>query len=179
MPFGELLGESRSRRDLADFRRDEMKADDIRGFVAGLSGELVLIEVVGDDLRSDGHRIIKLDDLTFVRWGTGQMRAWERAFEAREPGEVPADALDLTDWRSASASLQATGRLVTFHRERMDRSTVYIARDFDLTFDLVVGTQISTEGEEDGSFAIRFEDITRIDFGGGYERGLERVLGLR
>ena len=40
----------------------------------------------------------------------------------------------------------------------------------------IVGRQISTDGERNGSFAIRSDDLTRIDFGGRYEDGLSRML---
>jgi len=58
----------------------------------------------------------------------------------------------------------------------VDQSTAYIARNFELASDLIVGVQVTKEGEEDGTFPIRVEDLTRIDFGGGYDQGLSRVL---
>jgi hypothetical protein len=176
MAFGELLRKLLDERALVDIRRDAMNVDDIRGFVADISDELVLIAAVADDIRTDGYRIINRDDITLLRWSTGKMKAWERVIGFPDADVAAAPGLDLSDWRAAIASLEPTVSLLTFHRERMDHQTCYIARNFELTYDLIVGVQVTTEGEENGSFAIRVEDITRLDFGAGYERRLNQIL---
>ena len=178
MPFGQVLGELRSDHVLVDIRRDEIGGGDLRGFVADLSDELVLLDIVNDGVRGDGHAIILRDDITFLRWDTVAMRAWQRSVDAPAYPESPGLTIDLSDWRSVIASLESQDRLLTFHRERMDGSVCYIARELDLSFDLVVGLQVSTEGEEDGRFALRVGYLTRLDFDGSYERGLGRMMGI-
>jgi len=177
MPFGELLRSLQCDHVLVDVRRDKIGGGDIRGFVADLSDELVLLDIV-DDVRANGHMIVMRDDISFLRWNTAQMRAWERAVVVANVPTSPEPAIDLTDWMSAIASLESHDRLLTFHRERMDGSVCYLARDIELSFGLVVGLQVSIDGEEDGRFALRMEDLTRLDFGTAYERGLGRILGL-
>lgn len=178
MPFGQLLGELRSDHVLVDVRRDEIGGGDLRGFVADLSDELVLLDIVDDGSQADGHAIIMRDDITFLRWNTAAMRAWERSVASEDVPASPGPTIDLSEWRSAIASLESRDRLLTFRRERMDGSVCYIAREIELTFDLVVAIQVSTEGKEDGRFALRVGDLTRLDFGSAYELGLGRILGL-
>ena len=176
MPFGELLRSLRGDHVLVDVRRDKIGGGDLRGFVADLSDELVLLDIV-DDVRANGQMIVMRDDISFLRWNTAQMRAWERAVIVADVPTAPEPAIDLTDWMSAITSLESHDRLLTFHRERMDESVCYLARDIELSFGLVVGLQVSIDGEEDGRFALQMGDLTRIDFGSAYERGLGLILG--
>ncbi len=176
MPFAQLLAQLRDDRTLVDVRRDEIGGGDIRGYISDITDELVRIDAVADDLQSDGLVIVNLDDITFLRWDTAKMRAWSRVVEVREADQSFDSTLDLSDWRSLLASLEGTDRLVSFHREKMDGGTCYIAREFSMTYDLIVGLQVTSEGEENGSFAIQVEDLTRIDLGAGYESGLKRIF---
>ena len=177
MPFDDVLKTLQGERVIVDVRRDELGGADIRGFVAGVSDDLVLIAVVGDHIERDGFTILERSDITFLRWGTGQMKAWERVVKTFDQDELVNLPRDLADWQSAITLLKSAGP-VSFYRERVDKGTTYIARDFALKGDLIVGTQVTTEGEEDGVFAFKLDDLTRVEFGGSYERGLGRILGL-
>ena len=179
MPFAQLLAQLHDDRALVDIRRDEIGGPDIRGYIGEISDELVRVEAVADDMRTDGFIILSLDDITFVRWDTAKLKAWSRAVEIRELDKTFGADLDLSNWRALLASLEGTSRLVSIHRENMDGGTCYITREFSMTYDLIVGLQVTTEGDENGSFAIRVEDLTRIDLGAGYQSGLDRILESR
>jgi hypothetical protein len=175
MIFLDQLNELSESRTLVDVRRDDLNVDDLRGFILGTSAKLVLIGLVGDDIQPDGYTLIDLNDVTFLRWGTAQLMAWERAVRGMTGQDLLVD-VDLSSWWSAIAAAQATSPLVTFHRERLAPTTCYISDQFRYSDSLIVGRHISIEGERDGSIAIRSDDLTRVDFGGRYESGLNRVL---
>ena len=177
MIFFELLNELSEAKSLVDVRRDDLEVDDIRGFILGTSAKLVLIGVVGDDIRDDGYTIIELDDVTFLRWGTDQLLAWERVLPRPDgDAEVAAD-LDLSTWWGAIESARSKAPLITFRRERFNSSACYISDGFRTSDDSIIGRQVSTDGQRNGSFALRSDDLTRVDFGGRYEGGLGRILG--
>ncbi|WP_435009149.1 hypothetical protein P12x_000397 [Tundrisphaera lichenicola] len=175
MIFFELFHDLIESRSLVDVRRDDLEVSDIRGFILGLSTELVLIGVVGDDIQHDGYAIIQLDDVSFLRWGTDKLLGWEKVLEGPRDDGMEND-IDLSNWSGAIESARSKAPLVTFHREKLDSSTCYITDRFENTDLSIVGRQITTDGQRNGSFAIKTEDLTRIDLGGRYEAGLKRML---
>lgn len=178
MIFDDLMRDLQARRDLVDIRRDDLDADDIRGFFLDVSVPLLLIRIVGDDIRYDGFTVIDRGDVTFLRWGTGKLRGWERALAARDDdGRCDAPPVDLSGWHPLVVSLRRHTGLVTFHRERLDAGTCYVSDDFECSESLLVGRQVTPEGIRDGSFALRLGDLTRVDVGGRYESGLQQMLG--
>jgi hypothetical protein len=175
MIFFELLNQLHESKTLVDIRRDDLNVDDIRGFILGTSAKFVLIGLVSDDIQHNGFTIIETDSITFLRWGTDYQLAWEKALE--EPsGHDRVRDIDLTNWWGVIAAARLMAPLVSFFRERLDPTVVYISDQFHFSDDSIVGRQISTEGQRNGSFAMRTNDLTRIDFCGRYESGLKRML---
>ena len=179
MPFAQLLAQLRDDRALVYVCREGIRDPGIRGYIGEVSDELVRIEAVTDHIRTDGLIILNLDDITFLRWDTAKMKAWSRVVEVREADKTFDATLDISDWRTLLASLEGTGRLVSLYREKLDGEFCYFTREFSMTYDLIVASHVNSDEGENGSFAIRVEDLTRIDLGGEYETGLKRVLESR
>jgi hypothetical protein len=177
MIFFELLNELIESKSLVDVRRDDLEVDDIRGFILATSAKLVLIGAVGDDIQHNGYSIIEQDDITLLRWGTDNLLGWEKALLGPSTAGLVKDP-DLSTWWGALEVARSTAPLVTFFRERLDSSVCYISDGFRFSDVSIVGRNISTDGERNGSFAIRSDDLTRIDFGGRYEAGLHRMLEM-
>jgi hypothetical protein len=177
MIFFELLNELSEARSLVDLRRDDLKVDDIRGYILATSAKLVLIETVSDDIQHNGYSIIDQDDITLLRWGTDNLLGWEKALHGPSPDGLVKDP-DLSTWWGALEAARATAPMVTFFRERLNSSGCFISDSFRFSDVSIVGRNISTDGERDGSFAMRSDDLTRIDFGGRYEAGLHRMLEM-
>jgi hypothetical protein len=175
MIFLELLNELCESKSLVDIRRDDLNVDDMRGFVLGTSAKFVLIEVVGDDIRHDGYAVVETDDVTFLRWGTDQLLGWQRILRGPNGADLASEA-DLSNWWGVIETARSNSQLVTFHRERLDSSTCYISDEFRFSDTLVVGRQISTDGQRNGNFALKSDDLSRVDFGARYEDGLRQML---
>ena len=175
MIFFELLNQLNESKTLVDIRRDDLNVDDIRGFILGTSAEFVLIGVVGDDIQHNGFTVIATADISYLRWGTDYLLGWEKALPA-PVGHDQARETDLSSWWGILATARTMAPLVTFFRERLDSRTCYIADQFQFSDDMIVGRQITTDGQRNGSFAMRTDDLTRVDFGGSYEGGLKRML---
>ena len=177
MIFFEQLNELIEAKSLVDVRREDLKADDIRGFILATSAKLVLVGVVGDDIRHDGYTIIELDDITFLRWGTDFLLDCERLLGGPAV-DGPTKEPDLSSWWGALETARASATLVTFYRERLDSDLIYISDAFQYSDVSITGRQVNSIGRRNGSFAIRSDDLTRIDFGGRYEGGRTRILKL-
>ena len=175
MIFFELLNELIGAGSLVDIRRDDLEVADLRGFVLAVSAKLVLIGVVGDDIQHDGYTIIEQDEITFFRWGTDYLLAWERVLE-RSVADPSVKEVDISTWWEALEGARLIAPLVTFYRERSDPSTCYLSDQFRFSDASIAGCQVTTDGQRNGFFAIRSEDLTRVEFGGRYETGLHRVI---
>jgi hypothetical protein len=162
---------------LVDIRREGMDVSDIRGRVLARGEELVLLSVAGDEVFHNGFTVVRLPDITFVRWNTPPLAAWQRAvdFDAEAEARV-AKAVDLASWETVIASASRIAPLQTFHREKLKPDTCYVGRDVTVEDGIVVlGTNISTDGDSWGHAAIALGELTRIDFLGNYEAGLVRA----
>jgi hypothetical protein len=161
-------------RELVDFRRAQIKADDLRGFALRASDSLILLQIVSDDVYLNGFSIIRSEDITFLRWGNQTLRSWQDALPDNKSSASP--SVDVESWESAIASILQIERLITFNLEAADHDACYIGRNVTLEQGVVVADEIHTDGKCDGQFTLRLEDVTRVDFGQAYERGLERIL---
>ena len=177
MIFLEQLNALVDSGSLVDIRRDDLDVSDIRGVVLAVSPSLVLISLVNDLVSFDGFSVIRLEDVSFLRWGTGQMLAWERVLST-SPRQTVDFEFDLSNWSGAFELAQSYGGLITFHREQISPSTAYISDRFEWTDSLISASQITIEGEPDGQVVCRLDDLTRLEFGGAYERSLARMLSL-
>ena len=175
MIFLEQLDELMESRSLVDVHRDDLEADCVRGYVLATSAKLIMIGVVGDDIHHDGYSIIDLDHVTFLRWGTDRMLGWERVLGGPQGDGIAKDA-DLSSWWGAIEAARAASPLVAFFIEEFETSGCYISDKFQFSDTTVVGRQVSDDGRRNGFFALRTDDLTRIDFGGRYESGLFRML---
>ena len=175
MIFFEQLNELSESRSLVDVFRDDLEADSIRGFILGTSAKLILIGVVDDHFQNDGYSIIKLDDITFLRWGTKKLLGWEKVLGGPDDGGLEKD-LDLSSWWGAIEGARAKSPLISLYLEGFDTSGCYISDRFEFSDLTIVGRQVSDDGERNGSFAFRTDDLTRVDFGGRYESGLYQIL---
>ncbi len=72
-------------------------------------------------------------------------------------------------------SVGAVEHVITFHRELIDETSCHIGTNVAVQAGHVVADRVSVEGRMDGEFALRLNDLTKLDFGGGYEQSLWRM----
>jgi hypothetical protein len=157
--FKTLLTELSAERRLVDIRREFLGVEDVRGFVL-----------------FSGFCILRREDITFLRYGTRILAAWERAV-AQLPAQEAAE-VSLEGMREALRALARRGEITIIRREAADRDTIYIGRSLNLRGDILTLEQLTPEGEADGKVALQLQEVTRLDFGGNYERGLARMSRL-
>ena len=144
------------------------------GFVDSSTDELAVIHVVSADGVFDGSVVIRTDDVEAARWGSAALAA--RAISALESPTAPEilDHVDLASWASALPALSEHEPILTLHREL---DGVYeVATEVVVCGDHVEAEVVDAAGRRNGSIAFQLSDLTRVDFGGTYERNFARRL---
>jgi hypothetical protein len=176
-PFDQLM----ESRQLVDVRRDGLGVSDIRGFVVAACPRHVLLEVVSDEVQRNGYVVLRAEDIRFLRWGRSQLQAWARALgpeQGNEHTELRRAFATCAQkgWAGIVSHFAETPMLLTFHRELLDPSTCYVGHEVQVRGGMVWAEEVSVEGTIDGHFGIALDDVTRMDFGGLYEKALQRMI---
>jgi predicted RNA-binding protein len=161
---------------LVDLKRESMDHNALRGFVATVSTDFVVVSVVDDQCHFNGATVLRTEDVTFVRWGSDVLAAWTRVLQESPTAPGSVKYVDLSSWETVVRSVAASERVVTFHREVVDDSVCYIGTNVSVEGECVTADVISVEGTINGRFALRTGDLTKLDFGGGYEQSLWRMV---
>jgi hypothetical protein len=171
-----LLHQLQSDSRLVDLHLKEQ--DDVWGVIKGVGSNLIVVAVLHHGAFS-GFSVLAISDIESVRWGTHGLEGWAltEGFDSIRKCKTP--RLELTGWREAITSIAATQRVLSILRENVDASGVYVITEPRVEGDHVVARDIQPDGIIEGDLAFAIEDITRIDFGGPYERGLQRMIELR
>lgn len=172
-----ILEECRQKRRLVDVRFDRWDISDLRGHVLRVSEHFVIL-AKEDQGESDGLSIFPLDEVTLLRWDQGRLQAWDRIMALSPPPFLP-EVIDLDTWSGLITSLAPRVPLISFHRDGVGGSTCYIGKNIRLLPGTLVAEEVTPEGEVDGWFALRLEDLTRVEVLGRYEQALHRMLAAR
>ena len=170
------LNQAREQGSLIDLKREGVERGFIRGFVAALSADHVVLSLVDDLCNFNGTSILEVDHVSFVRWDTEVLQAWARVLQESPSSPASVRHVDLSSWESVVRSVVGQEKVVTLHRERIDDSTCYIGTNIRIEGESVQADEISVEGTIDGYFSLRLGDLTKLDFGGGYELALWRMV---
>jgi hypothetical protein len=151
---------------------------DVDGYVVAVGPELVALHILSDRIDLDGYEVLRLRDLLAAVDGFPSDAFYRRALEMK--GETPAVPawLDLSSLPAAIESIRRNQPLVVLHRERMAPGEVavgYVRQSLPSGIRL---HWITPQAEwEDDPTLYRYDSITRVQFGGEYERTLAMVAG--
>lgn len=150
-----------------------------RGYVLDIGPKFFLLSLIGDDgIRFNGFSCLRLVDIRNLRVPHKYAAFIESALKKlreRKPNKPPV-ALDSLQELLRSASRHFT--LVTIHRERVEPDVCHIGRIEEVTQGQLLIREIGPDAVwETEPETYRLAEITRVDFGGGYERALYLVGG--
>lgn len=154
-----------------DVRREHISGATDNAFVSAIGRDLTVLSMVSDNCAFDGVWIVRTEDITYLRWGTEYLQAKARVLEGSPSSPEPVGYVDISDWGSAIRSVTERHPVLTLHRERTNDDVCDVAAEVEVLESVVIGESISIRGTRDGRFSIELDDITRLDFAGGYERG--------
>jgi hypothetical protein len=161
---------------LVDLRRESLDSLTLRCFVTALSADFAVLSRVNDNCEFDGVIVIRTEDVTFARWDSEVLRSWGTVLQESPSSPEPAGFVDLASWESVVRTIHDNVPVVTFQRERADGDICHVGTGITILAEGIEADEVSIEGTIDGKFAINLEDLTRVDFGGGYERALWRMV---
>lgn len=144
------------------------------GYVVGISETFVLLHLLdgGYHMTLNGYATLPLSEIKKARVLDDFDSFSDRALKVKSIFPKPQPDLLLLDFPGLLSSADAHFPLVTIHLERLDRDCCFIGRVEKLTKRSLWLQKIDASAQWTESEKFRFEDITRVDFGGGYEEAL-------
>jgi hypothetical protein len=171
------LGEAMANGRLVRVSCASDRASEHEGFVVGIGNGWMLLHWLDPAIVLNGYTALPLDDVEEVSLLTPAESVAVTALERRGVRPVPQPEIDLDDVPSLLASAERRFPLVTVHRDRADPGVCVIGRVAHLGEESFILRQVSPAGRWNDSGGYRYDDVTRIDFGGGYEDALAFVAG--
>jgi hypothetical protein len=176
----ERLGQAERRQELVTVRRAIKGADRLHGYVLAVGSRWILMAELASGIYLDGVVAVRVKDVVEVRRDSMSGRFVRRALELHGewPPRLPAGAVTLAKTRELIKSCAKLAPLVTLHVEYNDPDVCYIGvpvgwgkRSVKL---LGVTPQATWETSPD---SWKLADLSRVEFGGRYERTLDEVAG--
>jgi hypothetical protein len=149
-----------------------------RGYVVDATDEHVLLHLVSDDIRLEGYAVLRIADISEVKSDFDEYHFIEKALNLRRMVPERPVLVDLKSIETILASISEHYSLMVVHRESVHQNEFHIGEVetiCDKTFNL---REIDHEAKWVGTKRIRFDEVTRIEFDGGYETALAQVAGL-
>lgn len=149
----------------------------VDGRIAGVTRRLVAVAVVGEGVRPNGIQVFRIADIVSAKAPAPYATFVRRAFGARG---LRWPRLGKTELGSFRGLVETVGQpVVTVHREVRDPDTCYIGKFVRTNTEhgtmLTIGPDAVWDVDE--LLDVAWRDVTRIDFGGEYERALVLVGG--
>ena len=147
------------------------------GFVVGIGAEWVLLHWLDPSIVLNGYTALPLAEIDEVEVRSADETFAVPALELRGIRPAAPEGIALDDLPGLLASVDRAFGLVVVHRERTDAGGPAIGRVAHLGDDSFILRHVTPAGRWDESGGYRYDEVTRIDFGGGYEEALALVAG--
>jgi hypothetical protein len=166
---------------LVECYRGALEDDDISdiGFVVDASDDFLMLQLVDDRIMLNGYSLLRICDITDLEIDVEHARFIEKALEIRKKTVKQPVLVDLTDIATLLKSIDESFSLMTLHREAHEPDACWVGSIDSIGEKTVTINEMSPDAKWEGSKRLSFEEITRIDFGGGYERALALVAKIR
>jgi hypothetical protein len=179
--LAQRLREARDRLDLVRVSRDRLGNPDgySCGHLLDFSTELVLFHVLSDRIDLDGCDVLRLEDITRLDLTFPRKWFYLRALELKRIAPKKPSGISLTNMRSLLQSIKENYPLVVIERERVGTGACEIGRVKGASAEVFTFQRISSEATwESKDRHYKYAEITRVGFGGEYEKTLALVAGL-
>jgi len=170
----------RSAKHLFEVRSRIKGAGSTMGFVVDFSDDLILFHVLGTDTFSlNGYTAIRTEDVKDYR-DFNKGKFWQnRAARLFKLAPVCPSGISLTPVPELLASISKRYPLITIHPEKIKPEVCYIGPLLSMTETTFTIDDLDCNAGWSGPRRIKFGDVTRVDFGGGYEGALAATAPRR
>ena len=158
--------------------RSSYESESEIGYVTSIGADLILLLCISTEIRFNGFTVIRIQDISELEAPHAHTDFVEEALHIRGESVEHAPLVDLSD---IGASIRTAGELfplVALHRELVDSTVCHIGQVVSVTPEFVSIIEIDPDAEwerEPSTYSL--SEVTRIDFGGGYEEALALVGG--
>jgi hypothetical protein len=165
---------------LAQFKRSSRGMSRVTGFVVACSNELILLHCLDLDLfRLNGYSTIRVKDVSHYRFFDSS-DCWQfRAAKLFRLVPKRPRCRKLAGVQEFLGSHIGEERLVTLHTEGLKRDACYIGPVVSVKEKTVTIEDLNCNAEWTGPRRLKLKDITKIEFGGGYEKALAKTAPVR
>lgn len=160
---------------LIEVDRSPVTKDYLRGFVVGVNARYLALCIVDEFYFLNGFTIVRIDDVKRHRVMEVKGDMIRYVLSQRYPGSyLRKPTFDLGDMQDFSflERIQEGYPLITVFREEIDNSVCSIGRLEALKPKTFLLHTIDIDATWDNVQRFRYEDVTRVDFGGLYEEAL-------
>jgi hypothetical protein len=148
----------------------------IVGYVHHVGHQWVVLGVVGCNIRYDGFSALRLSELISIVAPYENAPFVELALSLRGESQELAEMVDCSSLTALLRTVSAAFPLVTIHREFVNQNECDIGRVEEVSPTTLVLRGIGPDARwHETPTTIDLADVTRVDFGGGYEAALDLV----
>ena len=162
---------------LVKFSRKPIDEDDLYGFVLACSETLTLLHVLNTSTFTlNGYSVILNADVSlYAVYDRPDYYFDSKVLKLKGIKPQPQPEISIATLPELLISIDKHYPLITIHREKLNVDTCWIGRLAGMTKKTFTLFEIDDCAEWDGPHRYRFEDVTKVDFGGGYEAALALV----
>ena len=162
---------------LVKFIRKPLDDSNLYGFVLACSDTLTLLHILDKDTFTlNGYSVIRNDDVSlYAVYDRPDYYFDSRVLRLKGVKPEPQPEISVASLPDLLSSIDKRYPLTTIHREEMNDEVCFIGRLANMTLKTFTLYEIDDCAEWDGPHRYRFADVTKVDFGGGYEAALALV----
>ncbi len=149
-----------------------------RGYVVDATDSHVLLHLVTDDIRLAGYVILRVEDISDVQANFEECQFIQKALHLRRMAPERPVLIDLNSIETILASISEHYSLMVVHRETAGQNDFSVGELESISGKTFSLREIDHDAKWVGTKRIRMEEVTRIEFDGGYETALAQVAGL-
>lgn len=166
---------------LVECYRSNLDGDEIAdmGYVVDASDEFMMLQLVDDRISLNGYTLIRIADITKLDADVPHAAFIAKALEIRKKVVRQPVLVDLTSIETILSSIDQNFPLMTLHKEATDPDTCWVGSLDSIGEKTVTIKEMSPDAKWTGTRRLPVEEISRIDFDGGYEVALALVARIR
>src|SRR5215471_587713 len=180
------MSTAKTRSQLAKARRNNLlvkfasRFDEgsVYGYVLDIGSQFFLLALVSDEIRFNGFNCFRLPDVRALQVPAKYASFAEAALKKRSERLPRKPFVSVASLPELLLTANEAFPLITIHREQADPDVCHIGRVVGLNKRQVTLLEIGADAKWDAEpIQYQLREITRVDFGSGYEEALHLVGG--
>jgi hypothetical protein len=161
--------------DLVEINREPNDESPLEGFLLERTKDLILLNLVNPDVVClNGYSVIRRRDVRKLK--VQRKDAFLiRALRFKNIAPSGPSGISIASWPALLESLTREFPLFTIHQEWLDSEVCFVGRLATISGGTFGLKEIDPDARWNRSRSYKFKDLTKVDFGGGYEDALARL----